>query len=56
MGHAAAVAVAEAPGKATENWGLLGTLGFDRLLAKVDNATRSNFTIVATSPVSLDIP
>ncbi len=44
---------AEAPAKATENWGLLGTLGFDRSLAKVDNATRSNFTPYGLSGIML---
>jgi amino acid transporter len=42
-----------APAKVKEKWGLLGVLGFDGILAKIDDSTRSSFTPYGFSGVLL---
>jgi basic amino acid/polyamine antiporter, APA family len=48
-----AVAHKEAPAKAAEQWGLLGTLGLNRWLVPLDDSTRSNFTPYGVSGIML---
>ena len=46
-------AKAKAAEKAAEKWGLLGTLGLNKVLAGVDDSTRTNFTPYGLSGVML---
>jgi amino acid transporter len=48
-----AAAAREAPEKAAEQWGLLGTLGLNRYLLPLDERTRTNFTPYGISGVML---
>jgi len=43
----------KAPAKVREKWGLLGVIGLDSMLAKLDDSTRSNFTPYGFSGVLL---
>ncbi len=48
-----AAAEKEAPAKAAEKWGLLGSLGLNEKLAAVDDSTRSRFTPYGLSGIML---
>jgi APA family basic amino acid/polyamine antiporter len=43
----------DAPAKAAEQWGLLGTLGLNRFLLPLDDSTRSNFSPYGISGIML---
>jgi amino acid transporter len=47
------VARNEAPAKAAEQWGMLGTIGLNRYLLPLDESTRSNFTPYGVSGIML---
>ena len=48
-----ALAEEKAPERAAKKWGILGTIGLNKVLAKIDDRTRSNFTPYGFSGIML---